>query len=77
MAGCAGRVLMTEAVGLAERHAFDTLGLHRAEANVQPGNARSIELILRPGFTQEGLSPRYLRIGGEWRDHERWARLAD
>jgi ribosomal-protein-alanine N-acetyltransferase len=77
MAWCAGRGLMTEAVGLAVRYAFDTLGLHRVEANIQPGNAPSIALVRRLGFTKEGFSPRYLRIGGDWRDHERWARLAD
>jgi ribosomal-protein-alanine N-acetyltransferase len=77
MAWCAGRGLMTEAVGLALRYAFDTLGLHRVEANIQPGNTRSIALVRRLGFAREGFSPRYLRIGGEWRDHERWARLAD
>jgi len=77
MAWCAGRGLMTEAVGLAVRYAFDTLGLHRVEANIQPGNAPSIALVRRLGFTKEGFSPRYLHIDGGWRDHERWARLAD
>jgi ribosomal-protein-alanine N-acetyltransferase len=77
MAWCAGHGLMTEAVGLAVRYAFDTLGLHRVEANIQPGNTRSIALVRRLGFAREGFSPRYLHIDGDWRDHERWARLAD
>ena len=77
MASCAGRGLMTEAVRLAVRLAFDEFGLHRLEANVQPGNGRSIALVKRLGFQLEGFSPCYLRVGGEWRDHERWALLAD
>lgn len=77
MAWCAGSGMMTEAVRLAVAFAFAGLGLHRVEANIQPGNVRSIALVRRLGFAKEGVSPRYLRIGGVWRDHERWARLAD
>ena len=68
---------MTEAVGLVVAEAFGPLGLHRVEANIQPANARSRALVQRLGFRLEGLSPRYLRIAGDWRDHERWALLAD
>jgi ribosomal-protein-alanine N-acetyltransferase len=73
----AGQGLMTEAVGLAIQFAFGELDLHRVEANIQPANARSIAVVKRLGFQLEGYSPRYLRIGGEWRDHERWAKLKD
>lgn len=74
---CAGRGLMGQALPLATAYAFDTLGLHRIEANIQPDNLRSIALARRAGFRREGYSPRYLRIEGQWRDHERWALLAD
>ena len=59
------------------RHAFGTLKLHRLEANIQPGNAASIALVRACGFRKEGYSPRYLKIGGRWCDHQRWAILAD
>jgi ribosomal-protein-alanine N-acetyltransferase len=47
--------------------------LHRLEANIQPENQRSIRLVKRLGFVREGYSERYLKVGGRWRDHERWA----
>ena len=72
-----GRGLMTSGLALAITRAFRELGLHRLEANIQPGNARSIALVERLGFRLEGFSPRYLKIGGRWRDHQRWALLAD
>lgn len=77
MAAFSGKGLMTAALRAATGVAFDALGLHRLEANIQPANHASIALVRRLGFRKEGFSPRYLRIGGEWRDHERWALLAD
>ena len=68
-----GRGYLTEAMRLVLKEAFTALRLHRLEANIQPGNLASIALAERCGFQYEGLSPRYLKIGGRWRDHERWA----
>jgi ribosomal-protein-alanine N-acetyltransferase len=73
----ARRGYMTEGLSLVIRYAFDEVKLHRLEANIQPDNVASIALVRKLGFRHEGFSPRYLRINGEWRDHERWALLAD
>jgi ribosomal-protein-alanine N-acetyltransferase len=76
-AAFAGQGYMTEGIKLVARHAFEEMSLHRLEANIQPGNVASIAVVRKCGFRKEGFSPRYLRVAGEWRDHERWALLAD
>lgn len=73
----AGHGYMREGMDLVLRRAFTELRLHRIEANIQPGNHASVALARGAGFRREGFSPRYLKIGGRWRDHERWAILAD
>jgi len=73
----AGLGYMTEGLTLALRWAFGGLRLHRVEANIQPGNQPSRALVRGLGFRREGLSRRYLKVAGRWRDHERWALLAE
>ena len=53
--------------------AFAEHGLHRVEANIQPENVASARLVQGLGFRLEGHSPRYLRIGSQWKDHDRYA----
>ncbi len=73
----ARRGYMSDALPLLLRHAFRRLKLHRLEANIIPENTASIALVRGAGFQKEGYSPRYLKVRGRWRDHERWAILAD
>lgn len=68
---------MSEAIGLVLDFAFEELGLHRVEANVQPRNVRSLRLVRRLGFRREGYSPKYIQIAGLFRDHVRTAILAE
>jgi ribosomal-protein-alanine N-acetyltransferase len=69
----AGRGYMRAGLAQVLSRAFGEYALHRVEANIQPGNMRSIELVRRLGFRCEGLSRRYLKMAGRWRDHWRWA----
>ncbi len=73
----AGTGLMAEGLAAALDIAFRQLKLHRVEVNIQPNNARSLALATRLGFTREGFSRRYVKIGGRWRDHVRFAMLAE
>ena len=77
VAGQSGRGYMKEGMQLVIAHAFGELGLHRLEANIQPNNENSIRLVESLGFECEGYSPKFLKINGRWRDHERWALRAD
>jgi ribosomal-protein-alanine N-acetyltransferase len=72
-----GQGYMSEGLHLVMALAFVKLKLHRIEANVQPTNRPSVALVRRAGFTREGFSRRYVKIVGRWRDHERWAMLAE
>ena len=47
---------MREGLELVIERAFRELGLHRLEANIQPGNRRSIALVEGLGFRREGTA---------------------
>lgn len=64
---------MQEALMAIVNYAFYQLGIHRIEANVQPGNIKSENLVKASGFVKEGYSKNYLKVNGEWRDHNRFA----
>ncbi len=72
-----GKGYMSAGLKLVLKKAFGELGLHRLEANIQPENKASIELVRRNGFRLEGYSSRYLKINEVWCDHERWAITAE
>lgn len=73
----AGKGYMSAGLKCVLRYVFDEMKLHRLEANIQPENMRSIQLVKHHGFRYEGFSPRYLKINGEWRGHEHWAMTAE
>jgi RimJ/RimL family protein N-acetyltransferase len=60
-----GQGLAREAVSLVLRHAFETMGLYRIEADVDPSNAASLALLQRLGFRREGLLRSRFFVGGE------------
>ena len=69
----ANKGYMKEALLSVIDYAFREKGLHRIEANIQPGNRYSKRLVKRLRFRYEGLSPKYIYIKGQWCDHERYA----
>jgi ribosomal-protein-alanine N-acetyltransferase len=72
-----GRGLATRAVGDAVTYAFDHARLHRLQAGTLVDNIASQRVLEKNGFQRIGLARRYLHIGGDWRDHILFERLAD
>ncbi len=65
-----GQGLMVEALQAVIAEAFaPAINLHRLQAGVQPDNPRSLAVLARLGFVDEGLARDYLYIHGAWRDH--------
>ncbi len=65
-----GQGLMFEALQAGIAEIFQpSVRLHRIQANVNPENVRSVRLLSRLGFVEEGTARDYLFINGRWRDH--------
>jgi ribosomal-protein-alanine N-acetyltransferase len=71
------RGLCTAAVAEVIDHAFVELDLHRLEAGTLVDNVASQRVLEKNGFQRYGLARRYLLIGGEWRDHVLFERIAE
>jgi [ribosomal protein S5]-alanine N-acetyltransferase len=57
--------------------AFGDLALHRVQAETLRHNERSQRVLARNGFERIGTARGYIRIAGEWQDHDLFQRLAD
>lgn len=64
-----GHGIMTEALEKGIKIMFEDYGLHRIEGNVMPRNTKSIAVLKKFDFEEEGLAKRYLKINGVWEDH--------
>jgi ribosomal-protein-alanine N-acetyltransferase len=51
------------------------MGLHRVEAGTMVHNVASQGVLLRAGFEQYGMAPRFLFIAGAWQDHNLYQRI--
>ena len=70
---CAGKSLMSEAVVVLARYAFDELHLHRIQIAIIPRNRNSRRVMEKLDIREEGVALRYLEINGVWEDHVRYA----
>ena len=72
-----GNRYMTEAVEALVSYGFDTLGLERIEATVDPENGASIRILEKNGFKHEGTLRKRFHYKGGWHDELCYGRLKD
>ncbi|MEG0259255.1 MAG: GNAT family protein [Lysinibacillus sp.] len=72
-----GRGIVTEAVQLVVKFAFEQVDIHRVEAYVAPTNEASIRVLEKASFKREGLLRKLLYINGVWEDHYMYAQLLE
>ncbi len=64
-----GQGYMEEALRLVIDFGFDELKLHRFNAGCLQDNERSVKLLLKLGFEEEGFAKKFVQIAGKWQDH--------
>ena len=64
-----GQGYMTEALTEAIRFLFEERNMHRIMANCLVSNQKSLAVLERLGFAEEGRAKEYLFINGKWEDH--------
>ena len=72
-----GQGYATEAARALAHFGFETLGLRRIWARVNPGNEASCRVVEKAGLRREGVLRRCEYAAGEWRDLRLYAALAD
>ena len=72
-----GRGLMRQALPLLISYAFESLDLHRLEADIDPRNQRSLKMLQRLGFQKEGYFRQRHQVHGERQDSVMLGLLAD
>lgn len=65
----AGMGITPTAVAMLTDWAILVAGLHRIEISIRPENARSIRVVEKLGYKEEGYRTRFLHIDNDWRDH--------
>ncbi|MBG6180934.1 GNAT family N-acetyltransferase [Arthrobacter sp. CAN_A1] len=65
----AGRGLASAAVQAIVQLAREDFQMHRIEASTLLHNVGSQRVLLKAGFNLIGMAPRYLKIAGQWQDH--------
>lgn len=64
-----GHGYMFEAARRILHFGYEDIRLHRVNAAAIPHNGRSIKMLRRLGFQEEGFAKAYLQINSEWQDH--------
>jgi ribosomal-protein-alanine N-acetyltransferase len=68
-ADCWGQGIMSEALRVAINSGFERMGLNRIDAIVYVGNLRSLALLQKMGFQQEGILREYYYLNDTFYDH--------